>query len=189
MKSMRFLKMAAITLASLGLVVPRGTVMAAGQDAIPTKQTADVKQTTVDVELGADGLLVGHVVDENGAPVEGAIVSIRHGRNEVANTQTDKNGVFHATSLRGGVHQIVAGNGSGLYRFWTNDAAPPKSQDQAVVVSGSEVVRGQCNCGGLDVITLTTLGASIAAAVLAGITLDKVNDVEDQVDQLQPASP
>jgi hypothetical protein len=97
-----------------------------------------------DVELREGGMLVGQVVDAQGVPQPNKPVAILYdGRHEVARTTTDENGVFAAQGLRGGQYQIVTADGTGYYRMWMNDTAPPAATDSLVLVADQSVVRGQ----------------------------------------------
>ena len=96
-----------------------------------------------DVALRPGGVLVGQVIDQQGAIRVGSTVSIQQGEQEIVRTQTDKNGVFAARGIRGGQYLIVSDDGQSLCRLWTANTAPPAASDAAVVVTGQEVVRGQ----------------------------------------------
>jgi hypothetical protein len=122
-----------------------------------------------DVALRSGGLLVGQVVDPQGAAKAGALVSIRQGEHEVVRTTTDTNGVFAAQGLRGGEYQLVTEEGSCECRFWAADTAPPNARPAALVVAGNDVVRGQYGAGGMigwmkahPYITAGTVAAAIA---------------------------
>lgn len=182
MKSLRFLKAAAVSLACLGLVASPTGLLAAG----PT-QKAQVRQAgkpqVIDVAMVRADTFVGQVVDGHGKPVDHVSVSVRQGKNEIAKTASDDEGLFAVKNIHAGTYTVVAGKGAGIYRLWAPNTAPPKALQKAIVIAGEGMtVRGQW--GGLDSITLITLGASVTAAVLSGIILDKLNDVEDDVDKL-----
>jgi hypothetical protein len=119
------------TFACIGMVCP--TPVVAHEPAHAAK----------DVALRPGGVLVGQVLDMQGAPRAGAPVVVLQNEQAVVNTQTDANGVFAAQGLRGGQYQIVTPEGQKLYRFWAADTAPPTAADAAVLVTGDEVVRGQ----------------------------------------------
>lgn len=96
-----------------------------------------------DVALAPGGVLVGQVVDQQGAVRAGSTVSVRQGTQEIVRTQTDKNGVFAAQGMRGGQYLIVSDDGQSLCRLWAPNTAPPAASEAVVVVTGQEVVRGQ----------------------------------------------
>jgi hypothetical protein len=76
------------------------------------------------------------VVDLQGASTVGVPVSVRSQDKEVAKTATAKDGRFTVSGLRGGVYQVAAGEGQGVYRVWSAKAAPPSAQKNAVVYTG-----------------------------------------------------
>lgn len=96
-----------------------------------------------DVALRSGGVLVGHVVDQQGHSKAGATVSIQYADHEVARTTTDQNGVFAAKGLRGGQYQLKAQDGVTVCRLWADDTAPPAARPAALVITGNEIVRGQ----------------------------------------------
>ena len=181
MKGFRFLKGATVGLACCGMMVPRGEALASGpqRDVQPAAQV----QTIQDVALTAGGTVTGHVLDEQGNPVDGAVVIVKQGDREVANTTSDASGTFVASNLRGGVYQVYAGQGQRVFRFWAPNTAPPAAMESAVVYSTDTVVRGQNGFGGIDVITLTTVTAAVAAAILAGLCYDQASDNEDELEE------
>ena len=151
-----------------------------------------------DVVLDASGRLVGQIVDQQGTPRDGLVVVLRQGSREVARTVTDSEGRFALSNIPVGLYQLDAGSTRAIYRVWTTQTAPPRSHHQAVLVAETEtVVRGnhiEAAVDQLDAITLAMVSSSIAAVTIAGVTLDKVNDLEDKVDALSggggtPASP
>jgi hypothetical protein len=135
MKRTRF-HMTLATIACLGMIVPPSAL--AGQPA----------KLANDVALRPGGLLVGQVVDAQGAVQAGRVVSIQHGDREVVRTSSDQNGVFAAQGLRGGQYQIATENGLSVCRLWAPETAPPAAHEAAIVVTGQDVVRGQWGGGG-----------------------------------------
>ena len=181
MKSLRFLKAAAVSLACLGMVVTPTNLLADGPAPLPKAKTA--KPQVIDVAMVKADTFVGQVVNAQGKPVENSIVSLRQGKNEIARTISGENGMFAVKNVHAGTYTVVAGQGGGVYRLWAENTAPPKALQKAVVIAEKGVtVRGQW--GGLDAITLITVGGAVTAAILSGINLDKNNDIEDQLDQL-----
>lgn len=179
MKSLKILKAAAVSLACFGVLVPRAEALAS----VSKTSAEKTVKAPADLQLGKGGTLTGIVIDLQQKPIDGAVVSVRQGSKEVARTITDRKGHFQVKNLRGGVYEIVSAKGTGLYRAWAEKTAPPQARKSALVVSGAEVVRGQF--GGLDIITLTTLGSALAAAILAGINHSDINDLEEQIEELQ----
>ena len=187
MKGVHFLKRAALSLACFGMLAPSGSVYAAGPQESTTLQKQTRKIQPVDLELSKDGLARGQVVDTQGVGVPKTPVVVRFQNKVIARTVTDRSGRFSVQNLRGGVHTISAAEGTGLYRFWSEKTAPPKSRNEALVVAESQVVRAQDGLGGIDIITGATLGLSIAALIVAIDTNQKVDDLPTQ--QVTPASP
>ncbi len=123
-------------LASVGLCLSPATTNA--------EQRVPVDAPIVrDVELSDGGLLVGRLLDANGRPVANAEVSIATGEKTLATTQTDAEGVFAVSKLRGGVHEIKTADNLHVCRLWAPGTAPPRVPKSIDIVSGSDVVRGQ----------------------------------------------
>jgi hypothetical protein len=109
----------------------------------PSATAAQPGVSTVDVALRPGGLLVGQIVDPQGAPKPGKVVSVRYANHEVVRTTSDANGVFAARGLRGGQYQLLTEDGVSVCRLWAPDTAPPAARPAALLVSGGGVVRGQ----------------------------------------------
>lgn len=101
----------------------------------------------VDVALRPGGVLVGQVVDQQGATKANKVVSIQYANQEVVRTTTDANGVFAAQGLRGGQYQILTDDGISVCRLWAADTAPPAARPAALVVADGTVVRGNWGYG------------------------------------------
>jgi hypothetical protein len=123
MKLGKFVRRVAITLAVLGMSLPEVALAAA-----PVAPPA-----VIDVALADGGVLHGQVVDLQGANTTGVPVSVRNQDKEIVKTTTAKDGTFAVQGLRGGVYQVAAGEGQGVYRLWTANAAPPSAQKNAIV--------------------------------------------------------
>jgi hypothetical protein len=102
-----------------------------------------------DVALRPGGILVGQVVDPQGAVKPNAVVSVKYADHEVVRTTTDANGVFAAQGLRGGQYQLETEDGISVCRLWAPDTAPPAARPAALVVAGDNVVRGQWGGGAM----------------------------------------
>ena len=197
MKGLRFLTKTAVSLSCLGLLFQPTGLLA---DQPPTKsaspktaieRSAGQRRTHAaisDIALSAGGTLTGHVVDSTGRTLPHQVVSLRQSNREITRTASDQSGRFVVKELRGGVYQIVAGQGSVLVRLWAPNTAPPSAREN-VLVSGHSAVRflGDHDHGGiagLDVLTMLTVGATIGAVTLLAITYDDLKDLEDRVDRL-----
>lgn len=145
-----------------------------------------------DIVLADGGLLVGKLVDEKGAALSMAPISLRTVGKKVIKTTTDKNGKFQVKGLRGGVYQIAAAGHEGIYRLWAPQTAPPAAQRQLTMVSHNEIVRGQYSPPPSN--PLVAAGQFIAehpiltaSAVAAAIAIPLALDDDDPVPP--PATP
>lgn len=139
MKGVGVIKSVAVWAAVLGLCLPQAA-MAAGP---PVSQAPIV----TDVALQEGGVLVGQVLDLQSAAVADVPVVLRSQDQEPVVGTTNADGQFSFVGLHGGVYQVVAARGHGAYRLWTPGTAPPTAQQGALVIAGSDAVRGQ-GCGG-----------------------------------------
>jgi len=167
------LKMSAAILSCLGMLI--SPVAAAPLAAAPR-----------DVTLHKGGVLLGQVVDAQGASVALTPVSLYSGGKEVARTRSDQTGKFTVSGLKGGVYRVVSANNQDTYRLWSPQTAPPAAQRGLMLVSGKDIVRGQGGGGPFGGVTnwvsqhpLMT-AAAVAAAIAIPIAVDNNNS---------PASP
>ena len=138
MKLAAIIKRLVVSVAVLGICLPQPLLAST-----PAKQSPVV----VDVALGQGGVLLGQVVDPNGAVKANVPVSLRLGDRELAKARTDNNGYFAFSGLRGGVYMVAAAKGVAAYRVWAERTAPPTAQKGALVVSGQDLMRGQWHDG------------------------------------------
>lgn len=158
MKTRRIVNRVLVWLAAIGFLLPQPMLAATPSPGSPV----------VDVALREGGLLVGQVVDEQGVGLGNVPVSLRQQDRELVAGKTNHDGTFGFKGLRGGVYQIVADQGHGVYRVWTVGTAPPAAQDGALVVSGNPVVRGQeCRSGFAAFITNPLVVAGVVATAIA----------------------
>lgn len=158
MQCKRILNGVMVSLAALGVLIP--SPLLAGS---PTRTPV-----ILDVALRDGGVLVGQVVNEQGAAEVGVPVSIRSQDRELAIARTGKEGYFAFKGLRGGVYQLVADRGHGVYRVWSPGTAPPAAQEGALLVNSDQVVRGQAAGPGFRTfITNPLVIAGIVAAAVA----------------------
>lgn len=151
----------------------------------PSKMTANkaqfqpqAKVKVTDVALSENGTVVGRVLTSNGTPVDGAQVVIRQGEQIFAKMLTNNDGQFTSDNLRAGVYTIATVQGSGLYRLWPQNIAPPSAKAQALVMTREPVARAQF--GGPGLADWTAIGLGAAGLTVGIITLDKVNDIDDR---------
>src|SRR5262249_30173227 len=109
-----------------GLVLPPSAIQAATPSTpAGASQASSSARIIHDVALGADGTLLGIVVDSQGVPLAKVPVVVRQGTMESARTVTGADGRFLVRGLRGGVYDVAAGQGSGTFRLWAANTAPP----------------------------------------------------------------
>ncbi len=169
------------TTASLGLLLP--APMAHGATPLKTKAgqlpAAEAEKTqsnaTVpavqDVALQQNGTLKGSVVDTAGVALEGRTVIVGRSGKQVASASTDAQGRFAVDELPGGVYQLSEGAGIWTYRLWADGSAPPNSRPAALIVEGSQTVRGQRPIGDLFCSDPFIITAVIVAAVAIPVAI------------------
>ena len=191
MQCSRIFTGAAVSLACLGLLFPQAELLASG-----TQRKAKAKKTEkvpiIDVALTGDGTVTGMVVDDRGVGLDGAVVSIRQGKSEVARTVTDKEGTFVAKNLRGGVYHIVGGRGSGLFRLWAPTTAPPAARRHALIVSANQVARAQLGPGlggGLTFFELLEFGGLVTTITLGAVNFANTSKIKSDVKDIKAKSP
>ncbi len=135
------------------------------------------KISVTDVALSENGTVVGRVLTTNGTPVDGAQVVIRQGDQIFAKLFTDKQGQFSSQGMRAGIYTIATVQGSGLYRLWPENIAPPSAKTQALVMTQEPVMRAQF--GGSALLDWTAIGIGAAGLTVGLITLDKVDDIDE----------
>ena len=109
----------------------------------PTAMTAAPLVAPSDVALGNGGVLVGQVVDAQGAAVAMATVTLADHKQEIAQVRADQEGKFSVSGLRGGVYRISFRGQDAMYRLWAPNTAPPVAQQGVILVVGDDVIRGQ----------------------------------------------
>ena len=186
------LKGALTAIACLGMIA---------QPALANGPVTSARQTVPNVRLSDAGTLNGRTIDATGKPLTQQTVELRKSGQVVAKATTGENGTFSVPRVVPGAYVLAVGTKAAEVRVWETATGPPKSLSEAVRLAGDAPVRGQycqngcppgaCTCGsgggffgGLDVISLTTLGASVTAAVISGIALSEVNDANDKLDQI-----
>ena len=133
-----------------------------------------------------NGSFTGRVVDHTGKPLAKREVVVRQGEKEVGRAQTNEKGVFTVADVRPGNYTATAGNTTGTFRVWNDQTAPPSAKGHALLVMGENGARGQFGAVDPTLLLLTT--AIIASVIISAITLDRVNQIDDKVDQI-PTSP
>lgn len=149
MKTSRFVRGLLVSLAAMGMCLPQAA-LAAGPKPTPA---------VMDVALRDGGILHGQVVNLQGTGQVGMPVFVKAQGHNVATTVTAADGTFNVQGLRGGVYQVAAARGQGIYRVWAAGTAPPAAQDTAVIYTQNGTVPS-------DVVVYTNAGAGFAPKML-----------------------
>lgn len=177
MKKFAWLKGLAVGLACFGMVMPQHAFAAPADEVnsgTPVPTPGIEAPLVQDVALGEGGVLVGQAMSAEGSPLALAEISVLYQGKEVATTVTDAQGKYAVRGLRGGVHQVVAGNSAGIYRLWAPQTAPPAAQAGALHVADGSVVRGKLGDGTLLGNPLV-LGGIIATAIAVPLAVANRN--------------
>ena len=182
---------ALVALACLGMIAQ--PALAAGPTVAPA---------VPNVKLTDAGQLNGRVADGNGRPMADQTVSLIKAGHVVAQANTNADGVFAVAKVVPGTYVLSVDQKAAEVRVWEAVTAPPTSMNEALLLAGDAPVRGQycengcppggCNCGGgggffggLDFITLATVGSAVTAAVLAGVAVSEINDTNDAITDIE----
>jgi len=137
----------AVALSCVGTIIAPAAMAAPRADLITPAAHAPR-----DVALHDGGVLVGQMVNAQGAAIAGAPVSVRAAGKEIARVNTDQTGKFQVAGLKGGVHEVACAGQQDVYRMWAPRTAPPAAQQGLMLVPSTDLVRGQgcgsgVNCG------------------------------------------
>lgn len=167
MKRLGIVRTPLVTLACLGLFLPPSWVVAAEPQ--QTKQGGGPIAVS-DVVLDAQSGLLGVVVDIRGVPQPGVEVALVQQKARLGLAKTDLQGRFRMASVKGGMYMLQSGGQGRFVRAWTAGAAPPAAKPLALMVVGSEVVRGQMPLEDFfssDAVIITGLVAAMIALPIA----------------------
>ena len=162
----------AVGLSSLGLILPASILNAAPPVPVaPTTRAVEPPAKSIsDVKLDAAGYLHGMVVDLQGTPVAKATVIVSRGKRDLAEARTDSLGRFSVGPLGRGTYLMKSGGQSRAVRAWTPIMAPPSAGQLALLITGSEVIRGQMPLEDFfasDAFVITGLVAAMIAIPIA----------------------
>jgi hypothetical protein len=169
--------------AMLGMVLP---VSAAGAE--PTRDYPNQRPAIKDAALGKSGILRGSVYNAQGVPLPGVDVAVLTIDGKAVQSRTTEKGEFAVGGLKGGVYQVMAGQGSQVIRAWSEGTAPPTAQRQVLVISDPRVAVGQYEPGTFGYFlqeakyTLSNplvMGGIIAAAVAIPVAIHNANDDDE----------
>jgi hypothetical protein len=158
MKIKRLVSSMAVSLVVIGLCVPQGAFAAA----------AAPPPAAVDVSLSDGGILHGQLVDLQGGSVANSLVTVKSQDQEVARATTTSEGRFTVQGLRGGVYQVAAGTGQGIYHLWAVNTAPPSAQKGAIVYTQCPQERSTWK---MLLTNPIVIGAAVATAIAVPIAL------------------
>lgn len=162
--------------AGVSMIVPAMPVSAAPQVSQQTNRGTDV--------VLVKGELTGKLLNANGKPVDGAVVSVSKNGKTVAKTTTKTDGSYTVKGLSSGNHTISMADGQFPVRLWSKETAPTSAKTQLTV--SQTAVRGQFmdECGNPMWENIAIGGLLIVGGFIAGAYFG-----ENQNDQKPPASP
>lgn len=174
----------ALWTAVLGVLTPAHAGIAVEPQAtIPPTSPAVIQDTA----LTKAGVLRGHVFNAQGTALRGVDVAVLATDGRAVRSRTKEDGEFAVGGLKGGVYQVVAGQGSQVIRAWSEGTAPPQAEEQIMIVSDPRVMAGQWEPGTLGYFlqearyTLSNplvVGGIIAAAVAIPVAIHNADDDE-----------
>ena len=133
----------------------------------------------LDIQLDADGRMLGQVVDGSGKPLPSSkltLVRWPETSRVVLKIDAGEDGMFKTAPLRAGTYRIHTNNGVIFCRCWRADAAPPKAAKGILVVDDPNVARGQQPIGQLFRTEPLLIAALVTAAVAIPIAVHKSRD-------------
>lgn len=154
----------------VAMILPAMPVSAAPQ--------AAAKQASRSTDLIlTQGKLNGKLLNANGKPVEGAVVTVSKSGKEVARTVTQADGSYTVAELSSGSHVVSMADGQFPVRLWSKDAAPAAAKTQFTVAQTA--VRGQFLDEYAHEIAVVALVVGTTALVVGLVALDKANNNND----------
>jgi hypothetical protein len=150
MRRRKIFHCAAVGIAGLGLTMPPAMLAAERTPTAAARQSSHLPAVS-DVALRAGGLLPGRVVNAQGAPAANEFVAVQFDGRTVATAKSDTQGYFAVRGLRGGTYRVAAAGGSGIYRLWAENSAPPAARPSVLIVADSEIATDQHSAWGLRV--------------------------------------
>ncbi|MBN2218406.1 MAG: carboxypeptidase regulatory-like domain-containing protein [Pirellulales bacterium] len=183
MKRMVWWQRAMLLLASLGLLIPSPVMAATAAPAGAAGKTQTPVLKPLDVELHKGGMLVGQIVNPQGAPQGKVPVSLFHGDKNLVTTTTNQGGFFAVKGVSAGTYRIAADKTQGVYRLWATGTAPPGAQPGTLMVVGQGAVRGQSGPIGYWLGNPWVIAGLVAAAVAIPVAIHNY-----QIDHDDPQS-
>lgn len=167
MKHGTFFQRLAMGLAAFGLCMPQIAAAATPDNRVPV---------ITDIKLQQGNSLVGQVVTSGSATVAGVDVALHGKGRQLAVSKTDANGRFAFAGLNTGVYEVTVPDGRKVYRVWTADTAPPAAKPVALIVSRTDIIRGQHGMRTIRNLLANPcfVAAGIAAAIAIPVALHNV---------------
>ena len=177
---LRWIRGAAVGLATLGIVIPHSPTLAADSQAVSRPSVRSTDARVLDIALSKGGTFTGRIVDHTGAPLEGAEVTVKQGQTEIARSIADRSGTFTFGKLKGGIYAFSSGATSGSYRVWPENAAPPSANPQGLLIMGQNGTRGQF--AAVDATGNLLIGLIAVTGLVVGLlTLKEIHEVENKI--------
>lgn len=168
------------------LILGLSLALAAGQvsAAAPQPRSGESMSGIADVVLSSDSGLSGRLLDGEGRPVDGAIVTLSRNRTVIARTSTGNSGAYHFPEVKQGVYQLTLGTEAQKVRVWNPELAPPSAQELLTSIRTDRIVRGQGLIAGSIASTIGTVGgvAGVAGAGAGGYSVTQSMDAQDEAD-------
>jgi len=134
------------------------------QTGAPAAQAA-----TADIALWNGGTLLGQVVNHNGQPVSGIVVSLQYSGSQIAQAVSNEEGTFSVRGLRPGEHQVIISGQTNTYRLWPAKSAPEGVRPRLTLATPRRIVLGQLGSatpGGRPWPTLPRITLPVVAATV-----------------------
>lgn len=146
LRKFRFMQRSCVWGSVAVLVLQPQFLFAAEQPAAraPVPSQAARAMAVVDVELQANGLLVGQLVDSQGRALSAAEIQLTSNQKKW-NVLTDQQGRFQLEGMSGATYTVQSGQQVQLMRAWAPGTAPPSSAKGLLFVQNSDVILAQ-NC-------------------------------------------
>ncbi len=146
LRKFRFMQRSCVWGSVAVLVLQPQFLFAAEQPAArtPASSQAARAMSVVDVELQANGLLVGQLVDSQGRALSAAEIQLTSNQKRW-NVLTDQQGRFQLEGMNGANYTVQSGQQVQLMRAWAPGTAPPSAAKGLLFVQSSDVVLAQ-NC-------------------------------------------
>ncbi|HVJ86512.1 MAG TPA: carboxypeptidase-like regulatory domain-containing protein [Caulifigura sp.] len=168
---MRFAVAAAFAVCAAPVAAAPPTLTPTAASPTATLGGQKLRSQVIDIALDNDHTLRGRFVDSAGAPVDGAVVTLKDSEHVIARSTTRADGTFRIDHVPAGSYRLVCGAAAGPIRCWTSETAPPNAVLDRITFQDN-VVRGQAVAIApalLGSSALTTAAAS--GSVIGGVAV------------------